>query len=587
MAAPESTALPAAPSRADDGETFAAKADAFVGALEPFRQQLQEQADFVDLQITEFDSNLNQAVADATQTAVDASATAQASAATATQAESNAETYRSEAQDARDSALAVVNFAGKWSDLAGALNTPATVFHNGAYWNLLNNLADVTTSEPANDNGDWLFVYTNAELRRKLLDEATLYADFVNGDYRLYEGVGAGVVRGKAFSDLFAFTRPSDATAQGVSALETVSSDVPRFVYTPDLTLRLGLLVEGQSTNFLLWSQDFDNAVWTKVGASVSANVEKGPDGSQSADKLVEDNSTGTHRVSQSANLAAGECAFTALVKPAERTKIKLTRLSTQQDDGPSIDLNSLAVTGINASRTIVKRRPDGWITITCVFTLSATGTAGYTVDMRDDTGSNSYTGDGASGIHIGGFQLEGGSIPTTLIPTTSAQLSRSIENCSRTLAQEFNASEGTLFWKFRADGRTTNSAVGFFGADFNDRVVFFDDSSISTSSNNSVFSISKDGSAVANISLGELPLNTTHTVALSFSKGVLRGAVNGTSYEVSFGGDLPAVTRLTGQRLGGNTEGLPFRHHLSINYIPRLFSRQELAAITQPEGYQ
>lgn len=248
MAAPQSSPLPVAPQRNEAEADFTQKANAFVSALEPFRQELQQQADFVNDEVDQFDANLTQAVADATQTATDARDTAVSAAASASQDAADAEVFRNESEAAKDAALALVNFAGKWADLTGALNTPATVFHQGAYWRLLNDLADVTASEPANDNADWLFVYSNAELRRKLLDEATLYADFVNGDYRLYEGVGAGVVRGKSFSDLFNFTRSSDATGQGVSTLETVSADVARFVYSPELKKRQGLLIEESRT---------------------------------------------------------------------------------------------------------------------------------------------------------------------------------------------------------------------------------------------------------------------------------------------------------------------------------------------------
>lgn len=51
MAAPISTALPAAPSRSDSPDVFEEKAFAFVGALEPFRVDLQAQADFVNAEI--------------------------------------------------------------------------------------------------------------------------------------------------------------------------------------------------------------------------------------------------------------------------------------------------------------------------------------------------------------------------------------------------------------------------------------------------------------------------------------------------------------------------------------------------------
>lgn len=54
-------------------------------------------------------------------------------------------------------AAAAVNFKGLWSSLTGALNKPATVLHNGIYWALLNNLANVATSQPG-VSADWALV---------------------------------------------------------------------------------------------------------------------------------------------------------------------------------------------------------------------------------------------------------------------------------------------------------------------------------------------------------------------------------------------------------------------------------------------
>lgn len=46
------------------------------------------------------------------------------------------------------------NYKGQWSTLTGALNKPAAVGHGGLFWLLVNNLANVTTSEPGMTN-DW------------------------------------------------------------------------------------------------------------------------------------------------------------------------------------------------------------------------------------------------------------------------------------------------------------------------------------------------------------------------------------------------------------------------------------------------
>ena len=51
-------------------------------------------------------------------------------------------------------ALAASNFKGTWASLTGALNKPSSVYHAGYYWLLLNNLANVTTSQPG-VTADW------------------------------------------------------------------------------------------------------------------------------------------------------------------------------------------------------------------------------------------------------------------------------------------------------------------------------------------------------------------------------------------------------------------------------------------------
>lgn len=75
--------------------------------------------------------------------ALDAQGSATAAAASATAAS---------ASEVNTAALA--NFKGAWSTLTGAIAKPASVFHNGAFWTLLNNLANVTTSTPG-VSADW------------------------------------------------------------------------------------------------------------------------------------------------------------------------------------------------------------------------------------------------------------------------------------------------------------------------------------------------------------------------------------------------------------------------------------------------
>jgi len=144
------TALPTAPSRASDPATFSDDADTWVAALATFT---------TEANALQTDVNAKQVLAAASAVATDASA-----------------------DDAAVSAAAAAtsaNFKGLWSSLTGVLNKPATVLHDGAYYALLNNLADVTASTPSPSNSDWAFS-SGTRWRTPYTASATLSANSQN-----------------------------------------------------------------------------------------------------------------------------------------------------------------------------------------------------------------------------------------------------------------------------------------------------------------------------------------------------------------------------------------------------------------------
>ena len=70
------------------------------------------------------------------------------------------------------------------------------------------------------------------------------------------------------------FTRSTTATFIGSNGLIQIAAiDAPRFDYNPVTLAAKGLLTEEQRTNSVLYSEQFDNAAWTKVATTVSANA--------------------------------------------------------------------------------------------------------------------------------------------------------------------------------------------------------------------------------------------------------------------------------------------------------------------------
>lgn len=119
MAAPQITPLPPAPQRNEAEADFVSKANAFVAALDPFRQEANTSADFMDTKAAEADTSATNAAASATA-AADSEANAEISETNAATSESNAAgsasasatseaqslAYRDETQQLRDDAAA-------------------------------------------------------------------------------------------------------------------------------------------------------------------------------------------------------------------------------------------------------------------------------------------------------------------------------------------------------------------------------------------------------------------------------------------------------------------------------------------------
>ena len=252
----------------------------------------------------------------------------------------------------------------------------------------------------------------------------------------------------------FDFTRSGSATrinSQGL--IETVGNGVSRLNYPLIDGKVVGCphhILEPQRTNLLPYSEDFSQSNWTKSNSSITSNSVISPNGTLNADKLIEDTSNGSHQVYDTVITASGNFSNSIFVKAAERSKIRIN--SGSNSFRVDFDLsNGTVISEVGATGNIVSIS-NGWYKCDISWNTSTVSAQYFLISLLDDSGIQSYQGDGTSGIYIWGAQLEVGSYPTSYIPTNGSAVTRSAETANGSGdASTFNDSEGVLMAEISA----------------------------------------------------------------------------------------------------------------------------------------
>jgi len=267
-----------------------------------------------------------------------------------------------------------------------------------------------------------------------------------------------------------------------IPQLLTAASGVARFDHNPTTFESLGLLIEESRTNLVTYSEQFDNAAWSKSNSTITANTIVSPDGTLTGDKLVEDTSaTTTHFVSRNSTVTftAAAYTFSVYLKAAERTWARLTMIDSATTFGAYFNLSTGAIgvstAGVTATATSVG---NGWYRCSITATTAATASGSARILLANADNGQTYTGDGYSGIYTWGAQLEVGAFATSYIPTVASTVTRAADAASMTgtnFSSWFNQAQGSLYVEATpshtaaqyvaiiGDGVTTTLGIGFF----------------------------------------------------------------------------------------------------------------------------
>jgi len=227
----------------------------------------------------------------------------------------------------------------------------------------------------------------------------------------------------------------------------TTRLNIPRIDYTNGSCP--SLLLEPQRTNIALYSEQFDNAYWTKQATTITANNTTSPDGTINADKIISNAVNDEHLVYYFEPTLLNQVLTVSLFVKKLNYRYAILRSFTTGAYRTSVfDLDNGTITSQDLGASTIKNYGNGWYRISTTFT-SPLGTFGIQYGFSATTGFT-YNGDGASANYAWGFQTELGSYPTSYIPTVASTVTRNADVISKTgISGVIGQTEGTIFIDF------------------------------------------------------------------------------------------------------------------------------------------
>lgn len=265
----------------------------------------------------------------------------------------------------------------------------------------------------------------------------------------------------------FTFTRTGSGTRINKGGyIETMAQNVPRLNYRLDAdgnpTGCAELLLEASKVNLVVYSEHFGAGNWSKQNSSVVVNQEITPDGTYNSDKIT---ATGTNqaRCEQFVTTVTATSTISCFVKAGNNRYIALAQFGATGSPSVIFDLETggIATASSFATNKGIQKYPNGWYRIFMTYAHSS----GNTYDIVKVVLCNNPTTYSSSTIgefaYIWGFQKEHNSNPTSYIKTEASTITRNKDSAYNQpfgdLASDYPI---TVFWKGTVDAISTNQTI-------------------------------------------------------------------------------------------------------------------------------
>lgn len=225
--------------------------------------------------------------------------------------------------------------------------------------------------------------------------------------------------------------------------------------------------------NLLGFTEEFDNAAWTKSSATVTANATIAPDGTTNADALIENTAVSAfHYMVQSVTKSAANIPVAGsfyLKNKGRQVSFSIQNAAGSSGVGARVNPATGTVTqnatafgsGFTAGTISITDVGNGWYRVAMTATTDTTTIVGFQFVLHNGT-STVYTGDGVSGAFLWGVQLSNSASVDPYVynpaaaPTSIAYYGPRFDYNPTTLA-----ANGLLIEEQRTNGIRNNTGVG------------------------------------------------------------------------------------------------------------------------------
>jgi hypothetical protein len=354
--------------------------------------------------------------------------------------------------------------------------------------------------------------------------------------------------------------------------------NVPRLTYQNGGGGCPSLLLEKQSTNIVLQSEDFSSTSWAKQnGSTVTANSVISPDGTQNADTLNV-STTAYSSLYNTSPYSALTAIYTQSIYAKKGTKNWFYILDLGGSGAVAwFNLDTGVVGTVSSGYTATMQSAgNGWYR--CILTENSNRLPLYLQFGASDS-NNSFTPSSSGTVYVWGAQLEASSYPTSYIPTTSASATRVADACFKTgISSLIGQTEGVLFLdynKIDANSTTFFSVANSIGSGAYLNSFYFLDIP-----NNTLVCDGYNGSAQFSFNYGgPLPVGR-HKIALAYKANDFAWYVDGVLKGTDTNGSVPPLSAIEFNGVDGTSNNFMNSTNQVCLFKTRL-TNAELASLT------